>query len=920
MSRARISPIAAFRRLSFRRQLGILVVAVSIVAGAISGGLFAWTAGTAALRNVGAVADALAENVAVGATRELLEADFASLDVLAAEYASLPDVLRLRVFDDQRRPVTQARRAGDEVGPVYDVSATMPDVLPDGPSRISLDGARAIAVWRPIEIGDETLGFVNVDVSFTPVAVAQRRGLVQGLLSGMAVLVMTLTVLTLYLRRPIRSLNEATYFASNLDRKQGETLPVASCNADFARLSRALNDVSLRLHAHSEALRASEAWASKLATVASRTSNAVVITDANVRIDWVNEGFERITGYSLDEVRGEHPGRLLQGPDTDQAVVREIGEKVRRGEGFQVELVNYAKDGRKYWVEVEAQPLKDEHGEVVQYMAIETDVTERKRAAAELAERNAFVTTIMDTVEQGITVVGPDWRFVYVNPAYERMAGRPAAELIGRSPVELFGDGNERDLERARGDRAEGRSSSYEMTLDRPDGTEVEVLVTGVPRVRDGAFDGTISVVSDVTERNRRLRELRAARDDAEQANEAKSQFLSRMSHELRTPLNAILGYSQLLDLDQLTSDQHDSVERIKHAGKHLLALINEVLDLSRIEAGHEDVMLEPVTVASALDTAMRMVKPLASERSIRMSRTVDRDDTAVSADAKRFQQVLLNLLSNAIKYNREGGSITVTSRALDEATLRISVRDSGVGIADEKLHRLFMPFDRLDVNELDAVEGTGIGLALTKRLVEVMGGRIGAESSHGEGSTFWIELPLVTQAEGDGERAGDGVTGGEDQVSPAGQSASRALLAVYVEDNLANLELVRKIAARTTHLELQGAMDGSLGLDLIRTQQPDFVLLDLRLPGMSGEEVLDALEADPATRRIPVIVLSADVSKERILALLERPSVVSFLAKPIDVEQLLDTIAAVSELVPDGATGHDRTPARNGVEPESSL
>ena len=380
-----------------------------------------------------------------------------------------------------------------------------------------------------------------------------------------------------------------------------------------------------------------------------------------------------------------------------------------------------------------------------------------------------------------------------------------------------------------------------------------------------------------------RTQELSLATAEADRANQAKSEFLSRMSHELRTPLNAILGFAQLLEMDALSGRQGESVEQILRAGRHLLGLINEVLDISRIEAGRLQLSLEPVPVQETLRQAIALIGPAATAS--RVSVRVETIDAGlhVLADRQRLQQVVLNLLSNAVKYNRPGGSVTVTCTPATRERLRLAVADTGEGIAAVKLARLFTPFDRLGV-ESSGVEGTGLGLALSKSLVEAMGGALHVQSEPGVGSTFSVELAIVAgpAAEAEGLAAGSGA------VAAGAPVTQRTIL--YIEDNLSNLRLVQSMLSGRPGITVLSAMQGQVGLDLARTHVPDLILLDRHLPDISGDQVFRHLREDARTREIPVVVLSADAIPTSARRLLDE-GVRAYLTKPLDVRELLRII-----------------------------
>lgn len=397
--------------------------------------------------------------------------------------------------------------------------------------------------------------------------------------------------------------------------------------------------------------------------------------------------------------------------------------------------------------------------------------------------------------------------------------------------------------------------------------------------------------LNEAIQRQRELRaESGAARVAAETANQEKTRFLSRMSHELRTPLNAVLGFAQLLEMDA-RPDQSESLRQIRRAGKHLLELINEVLDISRIESGNMALSPEPVLISDLISESLAMIGPLAAERHVDLYDGLGREcHRYVRADRQRCKQVLLNLVSNAVKYNRPGGSVWLGCEEHGDAMLGIEVRDTGIGIPAADVDRLFTPFDRLSAGA--ETEGTGIGLALSWRLARAMDGRIEVSSTSGEGTTFTLVLPLADEPAGRPrpvalEATSPGLTGG-------GRNAGK-LSVLVVEDNLANVRLIEQILRRRPIWEMIPAGHGQLGLDLAAANRPDLILLDLHMPDMAGHEALQRLKADSATADIPVVVVSADATPGQVDRLLGSGAML-FLTKPIDVEEflaVLDTIVA---------------------------
>ncbi|MEA2497888.1 MAG: hypothetical protein QOH26_293 [Actinomycetota bacterium] len=376
---------------------------------------------------------------------------------------------------------------------------------------------------------------------------------------------------------------------------------------------------------------------------------------------------------------------------------------------------------------------------------------------------------------------------------------------------------------------------------------------------------------------------LRDAKDEAERADRAKSDFLSRMSHELRTPLNGILGFGQLLQMEGLKPRQKNDLDQIMKAGRHLLDLINEVLDIASVESGRLTLSIEPVRVEEVVADAVALVSPIAAERGV-MVAAQEIDDLYAAGDRQRLKQVLLNLLSNAVKYNSDGGTVEVVATA-DADVVSIAVIDTGRGIAEDRLDRLFVPFDRLDAEQSEG-EGTGLGLALSLRLVEAMQGRIEIESMPGKGSTFRVVLPRSAAT---AARAELPVPAMNDAVVSDG--SPRSLL--YIEDNLANLELVEQILAHRPQFSLQSAMQGGLGIDLASQHAFDAILLDLDLPDMKGTEVLRRLRGQAGSEDVPVIVVTADASPGQAERLLDQGAA-AYVSKPLDVNEFLRVVDEV--------------------------
>jgi PAS domain S-box-containing protein len=481
-----------------------------------------------------------------------------------------------------------------------------------------------------------------------------------------------------------------------------------------------------------------------------------------------------------------------------------------------------------------------------------------------------------------IVTAGFDGYFKQVNPAWQQALGHTEAELLSRPFIEFL---HPDDRERAQAEAANlatvGADTISFINRYRTSHGSYRWLEWNARSIPEKGL--IYAIARDITARKEAEEAASEARQAAERANQAKSEFLSRMSHELRTPLNSIIGFAQLLEMDDLDEKQRGNTRRILAAGRHLLELINEVLDISRIEAGEMGISMEPVDLTHTISGAVELVAPMAAERSVQLSiAQSDNPGRHVRADRQRLNQILLNLLSNAIKYNRNGGAVTVSVEDPREGRVRILVSDTGEGIAQEDIEKLFIPFERLDA-ENGSVEGTGLGLPLSKRLAEEMNGTLTVDSEQGAGTTFCLELGL--------DRAPSARPEPEDVARPVHvQRKPGTLTVLYIEDNLSNLKLVEQLLSHRPEVELLSAMTGTLGLEFARQHEPDLILLDLHLPGMPGSEVLRHLRDDPRTRDVPVAVLTADATPGQAERLRKAGASV-YLSKPLDVKELLTLV-----------------------------
>jgi PAS domain S-box-containing protein len=651
-----------------------------------------------------------------------------------------------------------------------------------------------------------------------------------------------------------------------------------------------------------------------------------IATDAQGVIQIFNVGAERMLGYQAADVVDQITPAGIS--DAQEVIARAAALsleldtpiapgfealvfKASRGIEDIYELNYIRKDGSRFPAIVSVTALRDAQKKVIGYLLIGTDNTARKQVELEqelldqsLRDQQFYTRSLIESNIDAL--IATDLRGIIsdVNHQMEALTGCTRDELIG-APFKNYFTEPERAQATITRVLREGKVTNYELTARSRDGLETVVSYNATTfHDRDRKLQGVFAAARDVTDRKEfehtlqeKNVELENARAAAEKANLAKSKFLSSMSHELRTPLNAVLGFAQLMasDTPPPSEGQKASIDQILQAGWYLLRLINEILDLAMIESGKVSLSQEAMSLSAVLKDCQAMIEPQAQKRGIEMRFPPLDEPFYVHADCTRVKQVVINLLSNAIKYNRDGGKVTVDCESSGINRVRISVTDTGAGLAPDQLAQLFQPFNRLG-QEASAEEGTGIGLVVTKQLVELMGGTIGVESRVGVGSTFWAELIASSDPQIELRRL-DAISslasaalgaGRQDAVPPAVPEARRTLL--YVEDNPANLALVELLIARRSDLELLSATDGYLGIEMARSQQPDVILMDINLPGISGYGALEILRKDPVTCHIPVMALSANAVPGDILHGLEA-GFFRYLTKPIKVNEFMDAL-----------------------------
>ena len=645
-----------------------------------------------------------------------------------------------------------------------------------------------------------------------------------------------------------------------------------------------------------------------------------IATDAKGVIQIFNVGAERMLGYTAAEVMNKITPADISDPQEviarAKALSVELGTpitpgfealvfKASRGIEDIYELTYIRKDGSRFPAVVSVTALRDAQGAIIGYLLIGTDNTARKQVEAEqkqldqrLRDQQFYTRSLIESNIDALMTTDPLGIITDVNKQMEALTGCTRDELIG-APFKNYFTDPERAEASIKLVLSEKKVTNYELTARARDGKETVVSYNATTFYdRDRKLQGVFAAARDVTERKRldqvlqeKNVELESAKSVAEKANLAKSDFLSSMSHELRSPLNAILGFAQLMESADPppTASQAESIAQILQAGWHLLKLINEILDLAAIESGKVSLSPESVSLSEVMSECQAMMEPQAQQRGISM--TFPRFDVClfVMADRTRLKQIVINLLSNAIKYNKEGGTIIVDCTVSAPERIRISVADTGAGLPPEKLAQLFQPFNRLG-QEAGGMAGTGIGLVVTKRLVELMAGVLGVESTVGVGSVFWCELISAAAPQLE-------IQNGEVEASVRPQlpdgAPQRTLL--YVEDNPANMKLVEQLIERCPDIRLLTAVNGTLGIELARATQPQVILMDINLPGISGIEALKILREDPATAHIPVVALSANAMPRDIATGLEL-GFFRYLTKPIKVKEFMDTLNTALE------------------------
>ncbi|WP_027329046.1 hybrid sensor histidine kinase/response regulator [Marinimicrobium agarilyticum] len=622
------------------------------------------------------------------------------------------------------------------------------------------------------------------------------------------------------------------------------------------------------------------------------------------RIDW-SGGFWESLGFDNDDklrISDAHQLPDYIHPEDREGMLEAVREHLRSGEQLNTSYRILTKSGDYVWTQVRANSIRDEYGRALYISGVNFDITELKNVEAALRESEARQARIIQASNDGIWEWYSDRKgFHFSNRCWEHAGYDEKDDVVirGQNRISVWRSHiHPQDLpkfDQTLADHMAGRAPfDIEYRIFGKDGDIRWIRARG-----RASFDLEGNPVRmsgtnmDITDIKRAEERVVQAKETAEKANQAKSDFLSSMSHELRTPLNAILGYAQLFQYeDNLTTSQVDNAREIRKAGEHLLQLINDVLDLAKIESGRMTFSLEPVLVSRVVAECFTLIQPQADTMGVQFNADMNRlESTYVVADNVRLKQALLNLISNAVKYNRVGGDVEVRLTEQEGNRLRITVRDTGEGIPASRQSEVFQPFNRLNA-EYSKIEGSGVGLVITKQLVEMMNGKLAFESTEGVGTEFWMDLPLSNEWNQD--LVVDRHARGSHSVDqPEHLAVQRPCSILYVEDNPSNIRLMQQVLSRYPQLTLEVAEEAFLGIYKARSECPDVIILDINLPGMDGYEALSVLKRDPVTMNIPVVGLSANAMPYDV----ERGKNAGFydyLTKPVEINHLMHTLNAL--------------------------
>lgn len=664
-----------------------------------------------------------------------------------------------------------------------------------------------------------------------------------------------------------------------------------------------VRDISGRKRLENELLLSEE----RLSSFFAGATAGLLQLDEDFRITQMNQTLAEMYGISADDQIGKMIQEVI--PKLSDAIVPHLQQVLASGSSatdiMLTEKAPTSNGGIRNWT-ASIFPTPGIHNGLKGLGVIIVDATERIRRESEVRRHDNQLREVLKSADVIALIADSEGNISFCNNYLLRLTGWKRSELVGANWFSILPDSNVEERRLAFKKRIESGDlhHHYEISIKTKTGKVLEIVMNDT-LLRDGYgnIEGIASIGLDVTEQNRataalhqmnkelekRVRErtsdlakmnteLMVAKEIAEMANQAKSAFLSRMSHEFRTPMNAILGFGQLLALSEPDEASIDSVNHILKAGRHLLGLIDDVLEISKIEVDSFGVSLEPVLLGEAISESVSLLRPMAEARGITIE--FPTTDLAVKADSQRLRQILLNLISNAIKYNVDQGKVVIQVHTDEPGMVSIDVADTGIGISKSKQRRLFTPFERLGA-EAKNIEGTGLGLALSKSLTEAMRGKLCYCSSEVKGSIFRVSLPKS-------KRCRELKSIVKMNLLPQDYASPQKKRILLIEDNAVNSRLIEQVLSFRTDIDLAMAKDGEMGLALANTQTPDMILLDLHLPDMSGQEVLQEIRANSKLKHVPIIIISADTSQRD--SLLDK-GVFRYITKPFELENLIEAV-----------------------------
>jgi len=842
--------------------------------------------------------DAMTETLVAHAD-QLREAHAAELQnrlELQRQYALMRLLRGLAAAANDTRAVEEAlQRALAEIGDYLDWPIGRVAILVDGHA----DGEQR-SFWY-VRDAQRYAQFVAATDQL-PVARSSTQLIGRAFVTGRAQWVDDLSTLTEWNRRdialatglqtgivvPVMAQGHVTAFIEFFSEQRVECSAVTgelldTITAEVARIAeRHRTDRELQSRAHD---------ARRLALVAANTASIVIITDPAQRIEWVNASFTRVSGYAPAEVIGQSVPELLRGPGTDPPTAQRLDEALRTGVGVRgVEILNYAKDGTPYWVEIDMQPVFNVRGVLTNFVSIESEITERKRTESELRASEEYFRALFDESPVACVIQDAEFRIRQINPEFERLLGYSRDEIVGVDAVKFVHPDDVPALLAARreslGDSNVG-PHVFERRYLRRDGQVVWARLQVIRFADRGGSAARLCVLQDITVARNHERALRDARDVAESASRAKSQFLANMSHEIRTPMNGVLGMTELLLGTHLTSKQRRCAEAVYRSGETLLEIINDILDFSKIEAGKLELEKVDFNLRTLVEDVFELLAPRAHEKRLELACRIGPDVPAVVVgDPTRLRQILTNLVGNAIKFT-EQGEVVVSVDAVPanpHRRIRFEVRDSGIGMRPEAVAKLFTIFMQADQTMSRRYGGTGLGLAISRQLVEMMGGKISVDSRIGEGSVFRFDVALAS-----GDPAAVNV--------PLPQERLQGKRVLLVEDNPTNRNIVQA-QLQAFGMQVATAENGAQALELMRAAARaattfDVAVVDMKMPVMDGLTLANEMRRDAQLAAIRVVMLTSLADSDET-KLAHASGIEVHLAKPVRQQELVNALATV--------------------------